>query len=151
MFSYESLENLVLGFIYDGELISMPVPQRDRDGSLIDCFFVYSADSQTWIPNEPSQCVVASPEKGTCEYRDCEELFRGIDFDPRNDAVPEDIDALYAEAESLYGAVREEFAKGVVGKASRRYASLIEQISFACLMPYYRALSPELFSADGQA
>lgn len=151
MFSYESLENLVLGFIYDGELISMPVPRLDRDGSIVDCFFVYSADSQTWIPNEPSQCVVASPEKGTCEYRDCEELFRDIDFDPRNDAVPEDIDALYAEAESLYGAVREEFAKGVVGKASRRYSSLISRISYACLMPYYRALSPELFSADAQA
>lgn len=40
-FRYEELENLVMGFVYDGDLVSMPVPRREQDGSIADCFFVY--------------------------------------------------------------------------------------------------------------
>ena len=53
------------------------------------------------------------------------------------------------EAKSLYGEVREEFALGKPGAASRRYVQLIGQTSTACLMPYYQALCPAIFSEEG--
>ena len=146
MFDYLALRSLAFDDILDGQCLSQPVPRMEGDSAL-DCYFVYSMDREADVPNEPVGCFGVDLEGEACVELDAHELFSGISFDPGGPAQIEDYVKLLDEAEGLYGDVRDELFSSVSGEAVHRYVALLERMTPACLMPYYRALAPALFEA----
>ncbi len=147
MFDYDLLDDLSLESTLDGELISLPVPNLTNDGTLLDCFFFFSVDSRTNRPEKPSGYLVVDMKRMKYERFNDTALFNGIVFQTESFTPPNNMDSAYDEAESIYGTVRDEVLHETAGEAAYRYAELVEQISPSCLMPYYRALCPKIFSA----
>lgn len=148
-FDTQELTDIALSNIPSGLFLSLPVPRHDDDGTLLDCFVVFSVTLKDRKPNEPSKCIGIDMEHRRGKWLDGETLFQGITFSRETPKAAVMVKGARDEAKSLYGEVREEFALGKPGAASRRYVQLIGQTSTACLMPYYQALCPAIFSEEG--
>ena len=147
-FDIQELTDIALSSIPSGLFLSLPVPRYDDDGTLLDCFVVFSVTIKNRRPNEPSKCIGIDMEHRRSKWLDGATLFKSITFSRETPKTTMMVRGAHDEAKSLYEKVREEFVLGKPGAASHRYAQLIGQTSTACLMPYYRALCPAIFSTE---
>lgn len=145
--SYDDIRKAANNAIPIGCCVSMPVPIM-REGSVLDVFFLYSVDRQTWQPRRPEVLLEVDPETRSVNRIDQPDVFKDVVFVESDFVMPNDYSKLSDAAKDCYEAARGEFAHNLSGDALTRYAELICAITQKSLLPFYEALAPSVF---GQA
>lgn len=144
--SYEQIRALVSPFVKTGQSYSLPVPVLAADGRIYDKVFLYSMNRAEGRPYPPSALLVVDLDGAAVGEVAAKDAFPDVQWCPSGGYSGGRYKELAAQAKTIYGPVREEVEGGALGESAKLYGRLLAEITPRCLLPYYRALSLDLFT-----